>query len=69
MKETNRSAERIVHELVPSLAQHLDRPIIQSQELNEYYYARQVLEQVSIEFGTLKKAHSLLIERNNEANM
>lgn len=44
MKETNRAAERIIHEIVPNLGQLLERPMIQSRELSEYYYARQVLE-------------------------
>ena len=43
MKETNRAAERIIHEMVPNLAQLLDQPI-NVQELSEYYYARTVLE-------------------------
>ena len=44
MKETQRSAERIIHELIPNISDMLDRPIIQSHELSEYYFARQVLE-------------------------
>ena len=40
MKETNRAAERIIHELVPNLSQLLDRPIHNSNELSEYYHAR-----------------------------
>ena len=66
MKETNRAAERIIHELLPNLAGLLDRPVMQSNELSEYFYARQVLEQVEIEYRTLKKAHTILQERNNE---
>lgn len=48
MKETNRAAERIIHELLPNLSQLLERPVIASNELSEYYYARSVLEQVEI---------------------
>ena len=66
MKETNRAAERIIHELVPNLSKLLERPMLQSHELSEYYYARQVLEQVEIEYRTLKKSHGILQERNNE---
>ena len=44
MKETNRAAERIIHELIPNMAQLLERPMIMNRELSEYYYARQVLE-------------------------
>ena len=44
MKETQRAAERVIQELIPSLSDLLDRPILQSHELSEYYYARQVLE-------------------------
>ena len=40
MKETQRSAERIIKELIPNISDMLDRPIIQSHELSEYYYAR-----------------------------
>ena len=40
MKETQRSAERIIQELIPNISDMLDRPIIQSHELSEYYYAR-----------------------------
>ena len=69
MKETNRAAERIIHELVPNLSTLLDRQQIQSGELSEYYYARSVLEQVEIEYRTLKKAHLILQERNNELTM
>ena len=69
MKETNRAAERIIHELVPNLATLLDRKQIQSNELSEYYYARSVLEQVEIEYRTLKKAHLIMQERNNELTM
>ena len=43
--------------------------MLQSHELSEYYYARQVLEQVEIEYRTLKKSHSILQERNNELTM
>ena len=50
MKETQRAAERIIQELVPNMSDMLDRPIIQSHELSEYYFARQVLEQVEVEF-------------------
>ena len=50
MKETQRAAERIIQEQVPALGAMLDRPILQSHELSEYYYARQVLEQVEVEF-------------------
>lgn len=69
MKETNRAAERIIHELVPNLNQLLDRPVHQNHELSEYYFARQVLEQAEIEYRTLKKAHTILQERNNELNL
>lgn len=69
MKETNRAAERIIHELVPNLSQLLDRPIHHSNELSEYYSARQVLEQIEIEYRTLKKAHAILQERNNELSL
>ena len=69
MKETQRAAERIMHEIVPNLSNLLDRPLIHSQELSEYYFARQVLEQIEIEHRTLKKAHSILQERNNELGM
>jgi len=69
MKETNRAAERIIHEFVPNLAQLLDHPMIQGQELSEYYYARTVLEQIEIEYRSLKKAHLILQERNNELMM
>ncbi len=69
MKETNRAAERIIHELVPNLSKLLERPLIQSHELSEYYYARQVLEQVEIEYRTLKKSQNILQERNNELAM
>lgn len=44
MKETNRAAERIIHEIVPNMAKLLERPMSQTRELSEYYYARQVLE-------------------------
>ena len=44
MKETTRTAERIIHELVPNMAQLLERPMIMNRELSDYYYARQVLE-------------------------
>ena len=60
MKETTRAAERIIHEIVPNLSNLLDRPVMQSHELSEYYYARQVLEQIEIEYRTIKKAHSIL---------
>ena len=40
MKETQRAAERIIQELIPNLSDSLDRPIIQSHELSEHYYAR-----------------------------
>ena len=66
MKETNRAAERIIHELIPNLAQLLDRPLLQSNELSEYYYARTVLEQIEIEYRNNKKAHLIMQERNNE---
>jgi len=66
MKETNRAAERIIHELVPGLAQLLERPLLPNHELSEYYYARQVLEQLEIEHRSLKKANQILQERNNE---
>lgn len=66
MKETNRAAERIIHEMLPNLAQLLDRPMIQNRELSEYYFGRQVLEQLEIEFRTLKKSHNILQERNDE---
>ena len=69
MKETNRAAERMIHELVPNISQLLDRPVMLNQELSEYYYARQVLEQVEIEYRTLKKAHAILTERNNELSL
>ena len=69
MKETVKAAERIIHEIVPGLAQILDRPVTQNQELNEYYFARHVLEQIDIEHRTLKKSHSILQERNNELTM
>lgn len=69
MKETNRAAERIIHELLPNMSQLLERPVPQSHELSEYYYARQVLEQLEIEFRTLKKAQNILKERNNELGM
>lgn len=69
MKETNRAAERIIHELVPSMAQLLERPMLQNRELSEYYYARQVLEQLEIEFRTLKKSHQILQDRNDELNV
>lgn len=69
MKETNRAAERIIHELLPSLSNLLDRPVIQSNELSEYYYARSVLEQLEIEYRTLKKSHNILQERNNELGL
>jgi len=69
MKETNRAAERIIHELLPNLSQLLDRPVVAGNELSEYYYARSVLEQLEIQFRTLKKAHSILQERNNELSM
>mmetsp|Transcript_3877 Transcript_3877/g.5169 ORF Transcript_3877/g.5169 Transcript_3877/m.5169 type:complete len:183 (-) Transcript_3877:704-1252(-) len=66
MKETNRAAERIIHEFVPNLAHLLERPLTQSNELSEYYYARTVLEQIEIEYRSMKKAHMILQERNNE---
>lgn len=69
MKETQRAAERIIHEIVPNLSQLLERPVLTNHELSEYYYARQVLEQVEIEFRTLKKSHQILQERNNEISM
>jgi len=69
MKETNRAAERIIHEILPNLSQLLERPMMQSHELSEYYYARQVLEQVEIEYRTLKKAYSIMEERNSELCM
>lgn len=40
--------------------------MIQSRELSEYYYARQVLEQLEIEYRTLKKSHTILQECNDE---
>lgn len=69
MKETNRAAERIIHELVPNLAQLLERPLLPNHELSEYYYARQVLEQLEIEFRSMKKAHLILQERNSELTL
>jgi len=33
---------------------------MQNHELNEYYYARHVLEQLEMEYRTLKKSHSIL---------
>ena len=60
MKETVKAAERIIHEIVPGLAQILDRPIQQTPELNDYYYARHVLEKIDIEHRNLKKSHAIL---------
>ena len=40
MKETSRAAERILHELIPNIAQLLERPIRKDNELSEYYYGR-----------------------------
>ena len=57
MKETNRAAERIIHEIIPNLVNLLDRPMSHNKELSEYYYARMILEQFEIEYRTLKKAH------------
>lgn len=69
MKENVKTAEKIIHEQVPSLSQLLERPILQNHELSEYYYARHVLEQIEVEHRALKKAHSILQERNNELGM
>ena len=44
MKETNRAAERIIHEIIPNLVNLLDRPMSHNKELSEYYYARMILE-------------------------
>ena len=66
MKETQRSAERIIHELIPNISDMLDRPIIQSHELSEYYFARQVLEQVEKEFRQLKRNQGVSQERTGE---
>jgi hypothetical protein len=40
MKEISRAAERIMHELLPNLANMLERPIRRDNELSEYYYGR-----------------------------
>ena len=56
MKELQKQAERVIRELVPALSALLHHPIQQNHELSEYYYARQVLEQVEVEFRNLKKA-------------
>ena len=69
MKENTKVSERIIHEIVPGLSRLLERPVMQNQELSEYYYARHVLEQIEIELRTLKKSHGILQERNNELNM
>ena len=66
MKETNRAAERIIHEIIPQLGQLLERPMPQNRELSEYFHARQVLEQVEIEWRTLKKQQITLQDRNTE---
>ena len=66
MKETNRAAERIIHEIIPQLGQLLERPMAQNRELSEYFHARQVLEQVEIEWRTLKKSQITLQDRNTE---
>ena len=55
MKESSRAAERIMHELIPNLADLLDRPIRRDTELSEYYYGRQVLEQLEVEFKAARK--------------
>ena len=68
MKEMTRCAERINHELIPNLVQLLERPIV-NQQLNEFLYARQVLEQLALEYRTLKKSQVILQERNNELQM
>ena len=47
----------------------MDRPLIQSNELSEYYYARTVLEQIEIEYRNVKKAHMIMQERNNELQL
>ena len=65
MKETNRAAERIIHEMVPNLAQLLDQPI-NVQELSEYYYARTVLEQIEVGYRSLKSSNMILQEHNKE---
>ena len=44
MKENTKVSERIIHEIVPGLSRLLERPVMQNQELSEYYYARHVLE-------------------------
>ena len=69
MKENTKVSERIIHEIVPGLSRLLERPVVQNQELSEYYFARHVLEQIEIELRTLKKSHGILQERNNELTM
>ena len=66
MKDVTRQAERIFHECIPRISELLDRQIIQEEELSDYIYARQVLEMIEIEHRALKKAHSVLLERNCE---
>ena len=44
MKENVKIAERIIHEIIPSLSQLLERPLMQNQELSDYYFAKHVLE-------------------------
>ena len=66
MKETSRAAERIVHEIIPNLATLLERPVKRDNELNDYYYGRQVLELVEVELKSAKKSTQMLQERINE---
>ena len=66
MKEISRAAERIMHELLPNLANMLERPIRRDNELSEYYYGRQVLEQVEVEFRAAKRNQTVLKDRVQE---
>lgn len=66
MKDMARQAERLIRESVPRVGELLDRQPAHEDHLSDYIYARQVLEQIEVEFRGLKKDRAVLNERNGE---